>query len=417
MVNSAIHGDKWLIEEEWMMTSTAEYKALEAKYYMQVVRRRTPVLVKGQGTRVWDNDGREYLDFTAGWAVLNIGHSHPAVVKAIQEQAAAITQMSNLYYTTPQLKLAQILVESSCMDRVFFCNSGAEANEGVSKLARKWGKVKLDGAYEIITALNSFHGRTLGMMAATGQAHYQEAWKPLMPGFVNVEYNNVDAIKRATNEKTCAVLLEPVQGEGGVNVPAQDYLKKVQDWCHEKNIMFIVDEVQTGLGRLGTMFGYQQFGVEPDAMSLAKALGAGTPLGAFMCKDEFSVLQPGDHGSTFGGNALTTAAGAAAAEVIVNEKVPAKAAKTGEYLTGKLLALKEKHDFIKEVRGPGLLIGLEMTKEIAPGVIDECEQNGLLLNAIRPTILRFMPPLTVSHEEIDKALGILDAAFSKVGNG
>ena len=201
------------------MTTTAEYKAQEAKYYMQVVRRMPPVLVRGEGSRVFDNDGKSYLDFTAGWAVLNLGHSHPAVTEAIREQAGLILQMSNLFYTTPQLDLAKTIVENSSLDRVFFCNSGAEANEGASKLARKYGKLNLNGAYEIITAFNSFHGRTMAMMAATGQAHYQDAWRPLMPGFVNVDYNDLDAIKNATNDNTCAVLLEPVQGEGGVNVP------------------------------------------------------------------------------------------------------------------------------------------------------------------------------------------------------
>ena len=246
------------------MTTTAEYKAEEAKYYMQVVRRMPPVLVRGEGTRVFDNDGKSYLDFTAGWAVLNLGHSHPRVTEAIREQAGLILQMSNLFYTLPQLDLARTIVETSSLDRVFFCNSGAEANEGASKLARKYGKLNLGGAYEIITAFNSFHGRTMAMMAATGQAHYQEAWKPLMPGFVNVDYNDVDAIKSATNDNTCAVLLEPVQGEGGVNVPDDGYLKSVQDWCREKGILFMVDEVQTGMGRLGTMFGYQRFeGVDP----------------------------------------------------------------------------------------------------------------------------------------------------------
>jgi predicted acetylornithine/succinylornithine family transaminase len=397
------------------MTSSADYKALEAKYYTQVVNRRPMVLTSAKGTRVFDNDGNSYLDFTAGWAVLNIGHSHPKVVEAVREQAGLINQMSNLFYTTPQLKLAQILIDNSCLDRVFFCNSGAEANEGVSKLARKWGKLNLNDAYEIITANNSFHGRTMGMMAATGQAYYQDAWRPLMPGFVNVDFDDMDAIKAATNDKTCAVMVEPVQGEGGVNVPADDYLRNIQDWCESNNLMFIVDEVQTGMGRLGKLFGHQLYDVEPHAMTLAKALGSGAPLGAFLCQEKYSVLVPGDHGSTFGGNALTTASGAAAAEVIVDEDIPTQAAQMGAYVTGKLNALKEKHTFITEVRGPGLLIGIEMTKEIAPDVVTEAESNGLLLNAIRPTILRLMPPLNVSREEVDEALGILDAALEKIG--
>ncbi len=395
--------------------TTAEWKALEAKYYMQVVRRMPPVIVRGQGTKVWDNEGKEYLDFTAGWAVMNLGHSHPKVVEAIREQAGLITQMTNLYYTTPQLELAQTLIDNSCLDRVFFANSGAEANEGASKLAKKWGRLKLKGAHEIITTMNSFHGRTQAMMAATGQPHYQDNWRPLMPGFINVPYNDLDAIKRATNEKTCAVFVEPVQGEGGVNLPAPDYLKKVQDWCKSKNILFMLDEVQTGMGRLGTLFGYERFpGVEPDVMTLAKALGAGAPLGAFLCKEFCAVLEPGDHGSTFGGNALTTSAGAAAAKVMVEENIPAKAMKAGQYLTGKLTALKEKHSLIKEVRGMGLLVGLEMKDNRSAAVVRECLDNGLFLNAVRPSTIRFMPPLTVSNAEIDQAVRILDAALARV---
>jgi len=396
------------------MAKAMDWKAVEAKYYMQVVRRVPIVLIRGEGTRVWDDEGKEYLDFTAGWAVLNLGHSHPDVTAAIREQAGAILQMSNLFYTVPQLNLARTLIDNSSLDRVFFCNSGAEANEGACKLARKWGRVNLGGAYEIITALNSFHGRTLGMMAATGQGHYQMAWQPLPPGFVNVAYDNVEAIKGATNEKTCAVLIEPLQGEGGVNVPDADYLKRVREWCDEKNILMMVDEVQTGMGRLGTLFGYQQFDVEPDVISLGKALGAGAPLGAFLCTDECSVLEPGDHGSTFGGNALTTAAGAAAARFMVEHDIPAQAARAGEYLRGKLTALKERHSFATDVRGMGLLLGFEMADDRSAAVVNECRVNGLLLNSVRPNTIRFMPPLTVSNCEMDEAVSILDAALSKV---
>lgn len=396
-----------------MMTGE-QWKQIEADYYMQVVRRMPMVLERAQGTYVYDTEGNAYLDFTAGWAVLNVGHSHPEVTEAIQEQAGMILQMSNLFYTIPQLKLAQILIDHSCMDRVFFCNSGAEANEGVCKLARKYGKLNLHGAYEIITANNSFHGRTMGMMAATGQAHYQDNWRPLMPGFVNVDYNDIDAIKKATHDKTCAVLLEPVQGEGGVNVPDPDYFPQVRAWCDEHNLLLIADEVQTGMGRLGTLFGYEQFGVEPDAMTLAKGLGAGTPLGAFLCKQEYAVLEPGDHGSTFGGNALTTAAGAAGAKVIVDEGWSQKGAETGAYLKSKLEALQAKYDFVQEVRGMGMLLALQMKDDRAAAVIAETVSNGLLLNAVRPNTIRFMPPLTTSQEEVDKAIEILDTALAKV---
>ncbi|MCZ6874468.1 MAG: aspartate aminotransferase family protein [bacterium] len=380
---------------------------------MQVVRRMPMVLERAQGTYVYDTEGNAYLDFTAGWAVLNLGHAHPEVTAAIQEQAGMILQMSNLFYTIPQLKLAKILIDHSCMDRVFFCNSGAEANEGVSKLARKYGKLKRNGAYEIITANNSFHGRTMGMMAATGQAHYQDNWRPLMPGFVNVDFNDIEAIKTATNENTCAVMLEPVQGEGGVNVPDADYFPQVRSWCDQHNLLLIVDEVQTGMGRLGTLFGYQQFGFEPDAMTLAKALGSGAPLGAFLCKQSCAVLEPGDHGSTFGGNALTTVAGAAGAKVLVEENWPQKGGETGAYLKGKLEGLKDKHGFIQEVRGMGMLLAIQMTDDRAAAVITETVANGLLLNAVRPNMIRFMPPLTTSREEVDKAMEILDAALAK----
>ena len=368
-----------------------------------------PVLVSGKGTVVTDNDGNDYLDFTAGWAVLNLGHSHDSVTEAIKDQAGKILQMSNLYYTTPQLSLAKTIVDNSDVDRVFFCNSGAEANEGAAKLARKWGKMKLNGAFEIITTLNSFHGRTQAMMAATGQPHYQDNWRPLMPGFVNVEYNNLQQIKDAYNDNTCAVLIEPVQGEGGVNVPDSDYLRSVQEFCKSKNILFMLDEVQTGMGRLGTLFGYQRFqGVEPDVMTLAKALGSGAPLGAFCSKEFCSVLEPGDHGSTFGGNALTTSAGAAAAEFMVKNNIPNMALESGKYMFEKLSELMKKFNFITEVRGMGLLIGLEMNKDLSGEIVGKALEKGLLINAVRPNMIRFMPPLNVSKDEIDQAVKVID---------
>ena len=390
------------------MKSTKEYKDLEKKYYMQVVNRMPPVLVSGKGTVVTDNDGNEYLDFTAGWAVLNLGHSHDSVTEAIKDQAGKILQMSNLYYTTPQLSLAQTIVDNSALDRVFFCNSGAEANEGAAKLARKWGKKNLNGAFDIITTLNSYHGRTQAMMAATGQPHYQDNWRPLMPGFVNVEYNNLQHIVDAYTDNTCAVMIEPVQGEGGVNVPDPDYLRSVQEFCKSKNILFILDEVQTGMGRLGTLFGYQRFqGVEPDVMTLAKALGSGAPLGAFCSKEFCSVLEPGDHGSTFGGNALTTSAGAAAAEFMVKNNIPETALESGKYMMDKLSVLMKKFDFISEIRGMGLLIGIEMNQDVSGEIVGKALEKGLLINAVRPNMIRFMPPLNVSIEEIDQAIEVI----------
>ena len=386
----------------------------ENKYYMQVARRQPVVIVKGQGTIVWDEDDKEYLDFTAGWAVNNLGHCHPALVKAVQEQAQTLMQTSNQFFTVPQINLAQVLIDNSCLDRIFLSNSGAEANEGVIKLARKYGKLNRNGAYEVITALNSFHGRTLTMAAATGQPHYQEQWQPLAPGFVNVPYNDIESIKSATNDKTCAVMIEPVQGEGGVNVPDAGYLKAVRQWCDENNLVMILDEVQTGLGRLGTLFGYQKFGVEPDAITLAKGLGGGVPIGAFLAKDKFCVLAPGDHGSTYGGNALTCAGAFAVVDYIVKNNISDEVNSLSEHLKKGLELLKEKHKAIEEIRGMGLLIAVQFNADISGDIVGQSNQEGLLLNPVRPNAIRIMPPLTVSYNEIDMAISKLDAAIGKI---
>jgi len=390
---------------------------LENKYYMQVARRQPVVIVRGEGTRVWDENEKEYLDFTSGWAVNTLGHCHPVLVRAIEEQARTLMQTSNQFYTVPQVKLAQLLVENSCLDRVFFSNSGAEANEGVVKLARKYGKTHRNGAYEIITALNSFHGRTLTMAAATGQPAYQEQWQPLAPGFVNVPYDDIEAIKGATNSLTCAVMLEPVQGEGGVNIPSPDYLKQVRAWCDEQGLVMVLDEVQTGIGRLGTLFGYQRFGVEPDAITLAKGLGGGVPIGAFMAKEEFCVLAPGDHGSTFGGNALTCAGAFAVVDYVVQNDIPAHADTVGQHLKEGLNALASRYEIINEVRGMGLLIAVQFNSDISGQVVSLCNEEGLLLNPVRPNAIRFMPPLNVSTQEVDTALERLGRALSKVVSG
>ena len=390
---------------------------LENKYYMQVARRQPIVIVRGEGTRVWDEDEKEYLDFTSGWAVNTLGHCHPALVHAVEEQARTLMQTSNQFYTVPQVKLAQLLVENSCLDRVFFSNSGAEANEGVVKLARKYGKTHRNGAYEVITALNSFHGRTLTMAAATGQPAYQEQWQPLAPGFINIPYDDINAIKGATNSQTCAVMLEPVQGEGGVNVPSPDYLKQVREWCDEQNLVMVLDEVQTGIGRLGTLFGYQRFDVEPDAITLAKGLGGGVPIGAFLAKEKFCLLAPGDHGSTFGGNALTCAGAFAVVDYVVQNDIPAYANTVGQRLREGLNALASRYEIINEVRGMGLLIAVQFSSDISGQVISLCNEEGLLLNPVRPNAIRFMPPLNVSPQEVDTALERLDRVLSKVVSG
>jgi acetylornithine aminotransferase/acetylornithine/N-succinyldiaminopimelate aminotransferase len=392
----------------------SEWINLENKYYMQVARRQPIVITRGEGTFVWDENGKEYIDFTSGWAVNSLGHCHPAVVKALNEQIHGLMQTSNQFFTVPQIRLAQILVENSCLDRVFFSNSGAEANEGVVKLARKYGRIKRDGAYEVITALSSFHGRTLAMAAATGQPHYQEQWQPLSPGFVNVPYDDIDAIKQATTDKTCAVMLEPVQGEGGVNVPSADYLRLVREWCNSQNLVMILDEVQTGIGRLGSLFGYQQFGVEPDAITLAKGLGGGVPIGAFMAKEQFCVLEPGDHGSTFGGNALTCAGAHATVDYVINNNVLSNVVEMGNYLRAGLDRLISRYEFITEIRGTGLLLALQFNSDVTPQVVAMCNEEGLLLNPLRPNAVRLMPPLTVSKGEIDSALECLNSVLAKV---
>ena len=304
------------------MPNSADWMAIESKYYMFVVRRQPVVIERGEGTRVWDVDGKEYLDFTSGWAVNNIGHANPVVAEAITKQAQTLLQTSNQFYTVPQLQLAELLVENSAMDRVFFCNSGAEANEGAIKLAKKHGKKNRNGAFEIITALNSFHGRTMMNVSATGQPHYQEIFQPIPVGFTHVPYDDIEAMKSATTDRTVAVMIEPVQGEGGVNIPSPGYLQAVRDWCDEKELLLIFDEVQTGLGRIGTLWGYESFGVEPDIMTLAKGLGGGVPIGAFMAKESAIAFEPGDHGSTFGGNALTCAAAYASTKYIIDNEIP-----------------------------------------------------------------------------------------------
>jgi predicted acetylornithine/succinylornithine family transaminase len=387
---------------------------MENKYFMHTVNRVPVTLVRGEGARVWDDNGREYLDFVAGWAVNSLGHSHPVVAKALAEQARTLIQVSNQFYTIPQLQLAELLVQHSCLDKVFISNSGAEANEGAVKLARRYGKLHRKGAYEVISATGSFHGRTLAMVAASGQAKHQEPYKPLPAGFINVEYNNVAAIKSAATDKTCAVMLEPLQGEGGVNIPDDDYLKTLRKWCDEKGILLILDEVQTGIGRLGTLFAYEQYGVEPDIMTLAKGLGSGVPIGAIMVKESANVFVPGDHGSTFGGNPLVCAAAYATLKYVIDNNVAGNVKKVGQYFIGRLEELKQKYSFVTDVRGRGLLLAVEFDREIADDLLKACLENGLLVNRVKPSALRFMPPLIIGNSEVDEAINILDKVLATV---
>lgn len=389
------------------------WQELAAKYFMNTVERVPVTLVKGEGSYVWDDKGKKYLDFVAGWAVNSLGHSPPVLAKAIAKQARTLLQVSNQFFSVPQIQLAELLVKNSCLQKVFLCNSGAEANEGAIKLARRYGARHLNGAYEVISVIGSFHGRTLSMVAASGQAKYQQPYLPLPTGFVNVDFNDFKAIKSATGEKTCAVMLEPVQGEAGVRIPDKAYLKAVRDWCTEKGILLILDEVQTGIGRLGTLFGYEQFGIEPDVMTLAKGLGSGVPIGAILAKEKAAVFVPGEHGSTFGGNPLTCAAAVATLKYILDNDIVSHAKVVGKHLINGLEKLKRKYAFVTEVRGLGLLTAIEFKEEIGKAVLTACLENGLLVNRVRPNALRFMPPLTVSRQEVDEALGILDTVLAK----
>ena len=397
------------------MSQSNDWQKLADRLFLNTITRFPVTLVRGEGARVWDDQGKQYLDFVGGWAVNSLGHCHPALVNALEEQAKTLIQTSNQFYTVPAIKLARLLAENSCLDRAFFCNSGAEANEGAVKLARKYGKIHLKGAYEIITTYGSFHGRTLAMTAATGQRKFQDPYTPLPDGFINVEYNDLEAIKRATNERTCGVMLEPIQGEGGVNVPDDDYLKKVEDWCHQKGIMFILDEVQTGIGRTGTLFAYEQYNVEPDIMTLAKGLGSGVPIGAFLAKEKASVFTPGEHGTTFGGNPLVCAAAYATLKYIIDNDIPEKVNWVGKYFMTELETLKQQFDFITEVRGKGLLIAMEFDREIAQDVTMSCLNKGLLINKLKPNAIRFMPPLIITEKEVDEAVNILRNIFNEKG--
>ncbi len=391
-----------------------DWQESEKKYYMQTMVRVPVTLVKGEGARVWDDKGREYLDFVCGLAVNCLGHCHPVVAEAIAEQARTLVQTSNWYYTVPQLRLAQLLVANSCLDRAFICSSGLEANEGAVKLARRYGHLKLKGAYEVITTMDSFHGRSLAMTAASGQPRMHEPYVPLPVGFINVANNDIEAIKSVTTDKTCAVMVEPIQGEGGVNLPDEGYLTKIRAWCDRKGILLIMDEIQTGIGRTGTLFAYEQYGVEPDIMTLAKGLGGGMPIGALLAKEKTAVFVPGDHNSTFGGNPVTSAAAYATVKYVIDNDIPGKVKAVGQYLMEGLEGLKQKFPFITDVRGRGLLLAMEFKSEIAQELVMACLERGLLVNKLKSNALRFVPPLIIGQKEVDEALGILDKALGGV---
>ena len=394
-----------------------EIAELAGSFLMNTYGERVAAFVRGKGTRVWDSEGKEYLDLIAGIAVSTLGHCHPKVTEAIVKQAETLIHVSNLYYTLPQIELAKALVESSFAEKVFFSNSGAEANEAAIKLCRKFGSCDdgKPGRYEIITMEGSFHGRTLATLTATGQEKFKAGFGPLLPGFKGVPFNDLVAVKETIGDKTIAIMVEPVQGEGGDRVADKEYIIRLREICDERNLLLIFDEVQCGLGRTGRFFAYEHYGVTPDIMTLAKPVGGGLPLGATLATEKVAqVFQPGSHASTFGGNPVACSAGLATLRVIFEEGLVENARVLGDYLMEKLRGLSEKHPAIVDVRGKGLMVGIELSSPCKE-IVKECVIKGVLLNCTAETFIRFLPPLIITQEEIDTGLRVLDEVLGNIG--
>jgi len=390
--------------------TTQETIELFNKYVIANYGRLPRVMVKGEGCYLWDADGNKILDMFPGWAVSGIGHCPPKVVEAIRKQVGELIHIDNTFYSEPQGRLAQMLSERAFGGKCFFCNSGAEANEAALKLARLYTPKE---KYKFITCEGSFHGRTFATVTATAQPKYHEGFLPLLPGFVYIPFNNVAALEAAFTDEVAAVLVEPIQGEGGINVAKPEFLRAIRRLCDEKGAVMILDEVQTGLGRTGKWFGYQHFDVEPDIITMAKALGGGVAIGAMMAKPDIAAcLVPGKHASTFGGNCLACAAGVATIEAIEEGNLLQHAAEMGRYAQEKLRSLKGKHSLIDHVRGIGLMIGIQLTGPGAP-IVSKCLEKGLRINCTHDTVIRFMPPMIVTKEQIDEAVGILDSVLSE----
>ena len=390
-----------------------ETKNLYNEYVLSTYTRTDLCLVEGKGIWVTDSSGKKYLDFFPGWAVSGIGHCHPKVTGKMKEQMERILHVSNNFYNDVQPLLAEKIIKYSFgKGKVFFANSGAEANEGAIKFARKYGGGE---RHEIITMEKSFHGRTLATLTATGQDKVKKGFHPLPEGFKHVPFNDIEAFTSSITSKTVAVLLEPVQGEGGINVPSEEYMKELSSICKEKDILLIVDEVQTCMGRTGEIFAYKHFGIEPDAMTLAKSLGGGLPIGALVINDKHKdVLGAGSHASTFGGSPIVCAAALGVFEAIEEEKLLENTQEVGSYLVEKLESLKEKHPLVGKVKGKGLMIGVELNIEDATGVATGCMEKGLLINCTQGNILRIMPPLTVTKENVDKAITIISEVLETI---
>ena len=396
------------------MLGTDDLMAQAARYLANTYARFPVVLVKGSGVRVWDAEGKAYLDFAAGIAVDILGHCHPKVVEAIRAQAERLLHVSNLYVIEPQVRLARTLSEHSFGGKVFFCNSGAEANEAAIKLARCYAKARWSSdRYEIVCMRDSFHGRTIATVTATGQEKYQHGFEPLLPGFKHIPFNDLPAAERAIDSRTCAVLVEPIQGEGGVRVPDDDYLPGLRQLCSEQEVLLILDEVQTGMGRTGRLFAYEHSGIEPDIMTLAKGLGGGLPIGAMLAKEGVAdAFVPGSHASTFGGNPFITTVAHAVLTEILDAQLPERAAKIGAYFLDRLRELAARYPFVKEARGKGLMLALELSVPAKP-IVNRCLERGLLILIAGDQVLRFVPPLIIGEAEVDEAIQILDLALAE----
>lgn len=364
------------------------------------------VMERGNGMYLWDTNGNEYLDFIGGWAVTCLGHCPAVIQEALKKQAAQLINASPSFYNKPMLEFAKLLTNNSCFDRVFFTNSGSEANEGAIKLARKYGKKFLDGAYEIITTVDSFHGRTLAAMSATGKKKWEALYEPKVPGFKHVPLNDINALKAAITKNTCAIMLEPIQGEGGVNEADYSYIQAVRKLCTDNKILLIFDEVQTGLGRTGKLFAYEHYDIEPDIMTLAKGIGGGYPLSAVLTKEEYNIFEPGDQGGTYSAQPLGMAVGIAVVSELIKKNLSYEAEQQGNYIKSKLNELKAKYKF-ENIRGKGLLIGFELTDTDGQTIVDKCLETGLLINSPHGSTIRLMPPLIVTKDDIDKMFDIL----------
>ena len=392
--------------------SSREWIEKEHKYY-QGTFKRSLVMERGEGVRVWDADGKVYLDLVAGIATNVLGHAHPAVVQAIIEQAPKLIHVSNLYVNEPQVNLAEQLYNVSGGMRSFFSNSGAEANEGAIKLARKYGRVNRNGAYGIISMDRSFHGRTLATTAATGQKKYQDTWLPLPDGFKQVPYNDLDALKAATDEKTAGVLIEALQGEGGIHAADPAYMQGLRQWCDEQNLILICDEVQSGMGRTGKFFSWEHTGIRPDIVTMAKGLAGGVPIAAMLAAPRADIFEPGDHGTTFGGNPIACAAGVATMKTIIGEDLVGYAARMGEYLDQRLHELEAKHSGkMGDIRGLGLMRAFDLAEPRAQDIMDRALEQGMLITNAGPSTIRFVPPLIIQQADLDEAIEKLDAALA-----